>query len=121
MIHDKRRISISHTVRAAGVSGTALFAKYRDDRKDSIRRVWGAVSYKNVNKKGEIVSTATVADNYSFKQTMKYLSKIHKIRINNKTWSINYPSTLKYIEELALLSPSFFIKFRLLIQTGYFL
>lgn len=54
------------------------------------------------NKKGEIVSTTTVADNYSFKQTMKYLSKIHKIRINNKTWSINYPSTLKYIEELAL-------------------
>jgi len=53
------------------------------------------------NKKGEVVSATTVADNYSFKQTMRYLSKIKMVRSDNQKWVVNYPTTLKYIEELA--------------------
>ncbi|MBQ9416316.1 MAG: hypothetical protein IJU20_05700, partial [Clostridia bacterium] len=53
------------------------------------------------NKKGEVVSATTVADNYSFKQTMRFLNKIKMVRSDNQKWVVNYPTTLKYIEELA--------------------
>ena len=52
------------------------------------------------NKKGEVVSTTSVADNYSFKQTMRYLEKIKKIRVDNESWILNYPEDVKYISEL---------------------
>ena len=53
------------------------------------------------NRKGEVVSTSSISDNYSFRQSMKYLSKINMIRLDNKTWMVNFPATLKYIQELA--------------------
>lgn len=53
------------------------------------------------NKKKEVVSTTSVSENYTFKQTMRYLSKIKMVRVGNKKWVSNYPANVKYIEELA--------------------
>ena len=54
------------------------------------------------NKKGEVVSTTSVADSYSFKQTIRYLSKIKKVKTENDAWITNYEGNTKYIEELAI-------------------
>ena len=42
----------------------------------------------------------TIADTYSFKQVMRYLSKIKAIKFKGTKWDINYPANVKYIEEL---------------------
>ncbi len=42
----------------------------------------------------------TIADAYSYRQTMKFLSKIKKIKQGNGEWETNYPSNCKYIQEL---------------------
>lgn len=66
-----------------------------------LKVLFGSIVLKTKkNKKGEIISTSTVADNYSFKQTMRYLGKIKKVKLDNKSWILNYPEDVKYIAEL---------------------
>lgn len=44
--------------------------------------------------------TKSVLETYSYKQTMKFLSKIKKVKLDGD-WETNYPSNCKYIQELA--------------------
>lgn len=41
-----------------------------------------------------------VADEYSYRQAMKLMSKIKKIRLPGGGWETNYPANCKYIQEL---------------------
>ena len=57
-----------------------------------LKKTFKEIKLTNKNK--------TIADTYSFKQVMRYLSKIKAIKFKGTKWDINYPANVKYIEEL---------------------
>ena len=59
------------------------------------------ILYKKKNKEGKIVEK-TIADEYSYRQIIRYLSKVKKIKEKDGTWETNYPANCKYVEELCL-------------------
>ena len=62
-----------------------------------IKQIFKTTYFPTVGKKS---SPKSIADTYSFKQTIRYLSKIKKVRVGESNkWVIN--QTLKYISELA--------------------